>query len=278
MSIAIKQIYARDGQADSRRFQKPFIPTARLSEEKVEADPVDYWTDFQNTQPGMTWIRSLNHLLSDANDGISLIQIASDALTKTYAALQEMRQLTDRDSPGYHYDPQSRYYWLQQVQQISQETQYNRQYLLDGRYDKISFNVGGGVGQAIWVKLGSSSPFALGFGRNLQEMQQNWRIESENPNSDSFAEPEKIAVIDGALNSVADLRASLGPLHDRFEKAVAQLNQLADNSREARSRIQDEVMAEELVQLTRSTVLKQARSALQTQANQQPQIAMRLLE
>jgi flagellin-like hook-associated protein FlgL len=166
---------------------------------------------------------------------------------------------------------------LNQVHNLSQETHFNQTPLLDGAFEMTLFTVEEGEEQSVQITLNSSSPVALGFGRDLQEIIQNWRT-APSGNTFGVIQKKKLDIVDDAQGSVADIRASLQPLQDRFEQAVAKLKLLSDKTREARGRIHDTEMASEVTALTKKTLLAQSKISLQAQANQQPQVAMRLLE
>ncbi|MFP5463794.1 MAG: flagellin [Gammaproteobacteria bacterium] len=86
-----------------------------------------------------------------------------------------------------------------------------------------------------------------------------------------------LAVVDGALAFVDDLRASLGAVQNRFSSVVASSQATAENVSAARSRIQDADFAAETASLSRAQILQQAGTAMLSQANQQSQNVLSLL-
>ncbi|MGK2940750.1 MAG: flagellin [Immundisolibacter sp.] len=86
-----------------------------------------------------------------------------------------------------------------------------------------------------------------------------------------------LAVVDGALSFVDDLRAALGAVQNRFSSVVASNQATAENVPAARSRIQDADFAAETAMLSRAQILQQAGIAMLSQANQQPQNVLSLL-
>ncbi len=86
-----------------------------------------------------------------------------------------------------------------------------------------------------------------------------------------------LAVVDGALSFVDDLRAALGAVQNRFSSVVASNQATAENVSAARSRIQDADFAAETAMLSRAQILQQAGIAMLSQANQQPQNVLSLL-
>jgi flagellin len=86
-----------------------------------------------------------------------------------------------------------------------------------------------------------------------------------------------ITTIDGAINFVNDLRATLGAVQSRFESATSNLRSQAENISAARSRVQDTDFAQETAALSRAQILQQAGTAMLAQANSLPQGVLSLL-
>jgi flagellin len=85
-------------------------------------------------------------------------------------------------------------------------------------------------------------------------------------------------VADRALDVINSNRATLGAVQSRFESTINRLTTTSENLSAARSRIQDADFAAETAQLTRNQILQQAGVAILAQANQQPQLALQLLQ
>lgn len=88
---------------------------------------------------------------------------------------------------------------------------------------------------------------------------------------------EAIQRIDSALSSITANRASMGAMQNRFEKTIANLSNISDNTSAARSRIQDTDYASEMANLTKNQILQQAGTAMLSQANSMPQSVLSLL-
>lgn len=86
-----------------------------------------------------------------------------------------------------------------------------------------------------------------------------------------------LAVVDGALAFVDDLRASLGAVQNRFSTAISNAQSTSENVSAARSRIMDADFAAETANLTKAQILQQAGTAILAQANQVPQTVLSLL-
>jgi flagellin len=277
MSLAIKQILSQDRQAESRAYKKPFAASDHTDDDKNSGSVDDQHVDYRLSLQNLTDTRSINQNLRNANDGVSMVQIADDALAQTDHALDEIRRIAKEQYQLNKNDPDKIMFWLKQVDEISKKTNFNQKPLLDGNFADELYTIGSGVEQQVEVSLSSSSPAALGFGSNIEEVLNKLRdkgIAELLPASDK----QKPGVIEEAKESVSEIRATLPPLHERFTNAIKDLNRLADETHQAHSRIDDPTVATQVTAQTRDTLLNESKTSLQAQANQQPKIAMSLLE
>ncbi len=86
-----------------------------------------------------------------------------------------------------------------------------------------------------------------------------------------------IKILDKALTSVTESRATLGAVQNRFEHTINNLNVAVENLSASESRIRDTDMAQEMVSFTRSQILTQAGTSMLSQANQSAQNVLSLL-
>jgi flagellin len=87
-----------------------------------------------------------------------------------------------------------------------------------------------------------------------------------------------LAVLDGALGFVTDLRGTLGAVQNRLSATISNLTNISENVSTARSRIEDADFAAETAQLSRNQILQQAGIAMLAQANASPQSVLSLLQ
>ncbi|HAT48798.1 MAG: flagellin FliC [Nitrospirae bacterium] len=237
-------------------------------------------------------IRGMNVAIRNANDGISLAQVAEGALDETQNALQRMRELaiqaanstyssSDRANLQAEFEQM-----LSEVQRVSSDTTFNNNILLggsaNGRYGTSfqgTFHVGADAGQTITIKFSVMNVSALGL----------VKLHGTNTAASAVARSAQISIgvaatantalgyIDSALDAVSTFRSSLGALQSRFQSVIASLSNVVENTDAARSRIQDADIATETANLTKYTILQQAGVAILAQANQQPTIALALL-
>jgi flagellin len=95
--------------------------------------------------------------------------------------------------------------------------------------------------------------------------------------SDADSASAAIDVLDAAIQQTNDLRATLGAIQNRLQSTVANLDSSSENLQISNSRIRDADVAMESAELARAQVLMQAGISVMSQANQQPQMALKLL-
>ena len=86
-----------------------------------------------------------------------------------------------------------------------------------------------------------------------------------------------IAALDAAINEKDTFRAHLGYMMNRLQSATSVIDVQAENLLTAQSRISDVDVASEMAKMTRNQVLAQAGISMLSQANQMPQMAIKLL-
>ena len=107
-------------------------------------------------------IDGLNQGVSNANDGVSMIQTASSALSSLTSSLQRIRQLAVQASTGTLSSSdqaalqQEVAQQIAEVNRISSQTTYNGTNILNGTAGTVTFQVGANVGQTISLNLSQS--------------------------------------------------------------------------------------------------------------------------
>ncbi len=84
--------------------------------------------------------------------------------------------------------------------------------------------------------------------------------------------------VQNAINRVSTQRSALGALQNRLEHTVANLDNVAENTQSAESRIRDTDMASEMVEYSKNNILAQAGQSMLAQANQSTQGVLSLLQ
>lgn len=215
-------------------------------------------------------IRGLNRASDNAQDGISLIQVAEGALNESHAILQRMNELatqaandtntsTDRTAIQAEIDQLT-----SEIDRIQSTTQFNSMNLLDGKFTKKNLQVGALSGQKISISIASMDAATIGI--------KDIKVSS----FDSAGKAMKS--IQSAINFVSTQRSTLGALQNRLEHTINNLDTTAENTQAAESRIRDTDMADEMVKFSKNNILSQAGQSMLAQANQQTQGVLSLIQ
>lgn len=258
-------------------------------------------------------INGLDQGNRNANDGIALAQIMEGALDETTTMLQRIRVLAIQASNGTNttIDRQS---IQEEVRQLSAEitriackTTYAGQQVLAGAKHGmlnstgiVKFQVGAYANDILSVSLstgmtlsgiaalaiarGTKGPDGkvIAFSDSKATTNPSGLVASKNGyyfDVTSFDSAEaSIQAVDYLLNMVDSKRAELGAIENRMESTIRNQSNVSANVSDARSRIRDTDYAEEASNLSAQSIVQQAASSILTQANQQPQIALSLLQ
>lgn len=86
-----------------------------------------------------------------------------------------------------------------------------------------------------------------------------------------------INVLDNAIGKISQEQGNLGAYQNRLQHTINNLTTASQNLTSAESGITDTNMAKEMAQFTKDNVLQQAAVSMLAQANQQPQLVLKLL-
>ena len=217
-------------------------------------------------------IRGLNKASSNAEDGISLIQVAEGALNESHSILQRMNELATQAANDTN-TSSDRSAIQQELTQLTSEldriystTQFNTMNLLDGDFTGKSLQVGALSGQVISVSIKSMKASALGIGYNAIKVSSN------------ALAGQALSLIQKAINRVSEERSKLGAIQNRLEHTINNLDTTSENTSAAESRIRDTDMATEMVEYSKNNIRAQAGQSMLSQANQQTQGVLSLLQ
>ncbi len=243
----------------------------RLSSGKRINSAKDDAAGLQITSRLTAQINGLNQAARNANDGISLSQTAEGALDEYTNALQRMRTLSVQAVNGSNSAADRKALDAEfteletELSRISSDTGFAGEKLLNGTYTGKDFQVGADAGQKIRVSIPTnfSATSMLSGAATI---------------STAAGASTAIMQVDVALSKVTATRADLGAKQNRFASVIRSNDNTSQNLSASRSRVQDTDYAAESAALAKSTVLQQASSSMLAQANQQPQIALSLLQ
>ena len=113
---------------------------------------------------------------------------------------------------------------------------------------------------------------------NIQDM----HCDSLGIDSISIADQDSAAIaidkIKAAINTVSDVRGTLGATQNRLDHTINNLSVMTENIQDAESTIRDVDVAEEMMAYTKNNILIQSAQAMLAQANQVPQGVLQLLQ
>lgn len=219
-------------------------------------------------------MRGFKQAVRNANDGISLVQVAEGALGEVSNMLIRLRELSiqaasdtvgDRERAMIDIEYQ---HLKEEIERVSQTTQFNGTSLLNGLGGILDFQVGN-----------YNDPMNDRISFNAQDKNvgvQNLNI-AEIGTITKVQAQESLTNIDEAMMQVSSMRADLGALQGRLQSTSSVLMTADENFASANSRIRDADIAAESSNLAKNSILQQAATAVLQQANQSQQLALKLL-
>lgn len=271
----IKHISSHDGRFGERPSSAA-LTKGQAAESETSATQEDFFGHFFST-PETAHIRKKNQSLRDANDAVSLIQVADEALDTTTTALSRIRQFADPDQAHAPQDIAERLTeqlgLTEEIWMIAQKTTFNNQILLNGHVNQQLYSVGEGPDNQLSITIEDIGGMALDLQRQIGTV-----VRQEPTMGRQSVTDAQQALVDQMLNTVLHIRTTLDGLQTRFAEAIARLQRATDETLRAGQRISDVGLAIELSTLTRDTIREQPEESLPIQANQQPQLSMQLLQ
>jgi flagellin len=220
-------------------------------------------------------VRSMKQAQRNANDGISLVQVAEGGLGEVSNNLVRMRELAIQAASDTIGD-RERAFINQEIEQLKVEvdrvansTNFNGTPLLNGEAKKpeLEIQVGAFNKEADKIKFNVAD-----FNIKTSEL----GIDDTNV-KDIDAAREALDQVDQALDKVNAFRAGLGAMQNRLQSTGNSLGISVESLSAANSRIRDTDIAEESAELVKRGILNQANIAVLAQANQLPSAALRLV-
>jgi flagellin len=206
----------------------------------------------------------------NTQDGISLAQTGEGALNGVNSMLTRMRELatqaangtlsaTDRTTADNEFQK-----LILEIDRVATTTEFNDINLLDGSAATATIQVGINSGDTVDV--------------NLQDTQAATLAISALDVTSVANASAAITAIGTAIDTVNTARGTFGADMNRLQNAFANTQIQNQNLSAAESRIRDVDVAAETANLTRNSILQQAAVSVLSQANVQPQLALKLLQ
>ena len=229
----------------------------------------------------MEQVRGISPVAGDANNAISLTQVAEGSLGQVSDTLQRMRDLANQSANGSNSDADRQS--LQQefgklsdaIDRIAKETQYNGQNLLDGSFTGATFQVG--ENNISIGAIADTRTAALGRVTSATATAENRQGVAGLDITTQAGALEALDRIDAALLSVGDSRSNLSASRNQIDNSVSNRADSSTNLGTANSRIRDADVAEESSNLTSLMMRSQAGAAILAQSNAMPQSVLSLL-
>ncbi len=222
--------------------------------------------------------------IRNANDGVSLISIADGALNETGNILSRMAELAEQSANGTLSTTQRSALDLEfvqlgsEIERIAVTTEFNNIKLLSGT-SSISLQVGFNAGSNSQISFTTTQGTLSSLG--LSAAGSSRMTFSLNASTTTAGQAAATSALDGvraAINSLTTARGTLGAVESRLSSAINNLQTVRENYATAESQIRDADVAQAAAELVRLQILQQAGAAVLAQANQQPQLALALLQ
>lgn len=219
-------------------------------------------------------IRGLKQAQRNAQDGVSLVQVAEGGLNESSNILIRLRELAvqassdtigpvERQFLNVEYDQ-----LVSEIDRIADVTEFNGTPLLSGTGAILDFQIGirnDPMLDRLSFDASKADANSAALGVNLTSV------------ADKASAQNALSAIDSAIMSVSAMRADFGAIQNRLQSTINNLSIATENMAAANSRIRDVDVAEETAELTRNNVLMQAGTSVLAQANQSSNVALSLL-
>ncbi len=219
-------------------------------------------------------IRSYAMASRNANDGISMVQVAEGGLGEVSNILTRLRELgiqASSDTVG----ERERGYLDKEVQQLKAETERISQTTRFGTTSLLN-----GTGKVFDIQVGinnNTSEDRISFDASMTNATASELGIAGLDFSSKEGAQESLSIVDDAQAKVAGFRANLGALQNRFQSTVENLGVQHENLSAANSRIRDADIAMSTSEMARNQVLLSASTSVLAQANQLPQLALKMI-
>ena len=219
-------------------------------------------------------IRGYEQAKRNANDGISMVQVAEGGLNEIGNIVTRLRELgiqAASDTIGQKersFIDKEVQALKNEVQRIASVTTWGTTKLLDGSSPTFDFQIGiynDDFGDRISFEASENVATIDALG-----------IASLDYTSKTGAQ-EALESLDAAQENVNGMRANLGALQNRLQSTTQNLAVAEENLSAANSRIRDTDVAEASAEMTRNNILLQAGTSTLAQANQLNSVALKLI-
>lgn len=268
----VAAVNARKSMAtNSRAIEKSF---AQLSSGSRITKAADDAAGLSISETLKSTTRGYQQAQRNANDGISMVQVAEGGLAEVSNILTRLRELGVQASTATVGDVE-RGFIDKEVQQLKNEMQRIAE---STRFGNAKLLDGSGTEYAFQIDINNDDfQDRISFDASQQEATTEALGVDGFDFSTAEGARESLEVLEGAQRQVNGYRANLGAIQNRLVSTSENLSVAIENFSAANSRIRDTDIAESSAKLATSNILQQASVGVLAQANQQPAAALRLL-
>ena len=219
-------------------------------------------------------IRGLGKAERNAEDGVSLVQIAEGALAEISNILIRLRELSVQAASDTIGRTERKFLNVEfeqltsEIDRIANSTEFNRVPLLNGTGAVFDIQIGtrnDPISDRLTFDASSADVNVAALGLNLASV------------ADKISSQNSLSSIDQAIVSVSAIRADFGALQNRLQSTINNIQVSIENLSAANSRVRDADIAKETAELTRANILVQAGTSVLAQANTSSKNALQLI-
>ncbi|HUJ59760.1 MAG TPA: flagellin [Kofleriaceae bacterium] len=222
-------------------------------------------------------ISSLGQASQNANDAVSLSQVAEGGMSQMQGIVSRMRDLAVESANSTLGATQRGYIQTEftqlasEINRISATSNFNGQQLLDGSASAgLTFQVG--------INNTSNDRLSLSITRLVTSTLGSTSLHLASVSLSTATNAQAaLGAFDAAITQLSTARANLGAVQNRMQDAISNLSTTTSNLTAANSAITDVDIASETAKMTQDNILEQAGVSVLSQANQLPSIALKLL-
>ncbi len=220
-------------------------------------------------------IRGLAQAERNAQDGISLVQIAEGGLSEISNIMIRLRELAVQSASDTIGATERKFLNVEfeqltsEVDRIANSTEFNRVPLLNGTGAVFDIQIGtrnDPLSDRLTFDASSADVNVAALGLNLASV------------ADKISSQNSLAAIDQAITSVSSIRADFGALQNRLQSTINNQQISIENLSAANSRVRDADIAATTAELTKNNILMQAGTSVLAQANQSTTSALQLIQ
>ncbi|MBN1114874.1 MAG: flagellin FliC [Oligoflexia bacterium] len=226
-------------------------------------------------------IRSLGQATRNANDGISLIQVAEGGLNEISNILIRLRELSIQAASDTIGNVERGFVNIEyqqlknEIDRISKVTNFNGTPLLSsGDHPNVP------AGGVMEIQVGAHNVgIEDRIGYNITEQEASLEaLQLTNASTETKEQSrDALTVLDNAISNVNSKRANLGALQNRLSSTINNLQISVENLEASKSRIRDVDVAKGSSELTRANILANAGVSVLGQANSSATAALKLI-